>query len=163
MLLAGPSPSLARELCCSAARGKAAAATSALPGPPVPAPVLLVSAGVCFGVLLLRASPEIRVPVTQANAVGVFLLDCSACNLDSTSSAEIMSLHHFNGVFLGCGFAFLGTGARASLPTCTLASCTLRFPLRAPCARLCECKLQSTHFAILSSLVRKGQRNFSSP
>lgn len=99
------------------------------------------------------ASGEADTPVTQANVVGVFLLDCSACNLDSTSSTQLMSLHHFNGVFLGCRFDFLGVAVRASLQTRTLDGCTRRFPSRAPC----EPKLPGTGSAIPPLPLHTGQ------
>lgn len=105
----------------------------------------------------LPAGGEVDTPVTQANVVGVFLLDCSACNLDSTSGAQLMSLHHFNGVFLGCRFDFLGVAARASLQTRTLHGRTRRFPFRAPCARPCETKLQRTGFEIPPLPIHNGQ------
>lgn len=79
---------------------------------------------------------KVYIPATLTDAVGVFLLVCSACNCNSTNSSQAMSLYHYNYVFLGYSSDFLGTANRASLQMCTLASCTLHFPFRAPCARL---------------------------
>lgn len=105
----------------------------------------------------LPASWEADTPVTQANVVGVFLLDCSACRLGSTSGAQLISLHHSNGVFLGCRFDFLGLAVRASLQTRTLDSRTRHFPSRAPWRWPRKTKLQRTGFAIPPSPLHKGQ------
>lgn len=87
-------------------------------------------------VLPLPVGCELYIPVTLTDAVGVFLLVCSACNYNSTNSSQAMSLYHYNYVFLGCSFDFLGTANRASLQMCTVASCILHFPFCAPCVRL---------------------------
>lgn len=79
---------------------------------------------------------EVYIPVALTDAVGVFLLVCSACNYNSTRSSRAMSLYLSNYVFLGCSFDFLGTANRASLQMCTLASCILHFPFCAPCVCL---------------------------